>query len=133
MTRGPCDSEGLGVSDIESVMNKSGNEPSEKRCVPVCRFCENPFQAGPNVIQAVHGVHGTGKKKAVKLCKSTPADVKARLQQEIDVQHWHVAQAACQRASTLAPARAKRPRRRRPGAPSAIKLKVQRRTSAPGQ
>ena len=73
------------VKDIESVINKNGNEPSEKRCV--CRFCENPFQGGPNVIQAFHGLHGTGKKKTVKLCKSTPADVKARLQQEIDVQH----------------------------------------------
>jgi hypothetical protein len=47
----------------------------------------NPFQGGPNVIQAFHGVHGTGKKKTVNLSKLTPADVKARLQQEIDVQH----------------------------------------------
>ena len=75
------------VKDIESVINKNGNEPSEKRCV--CRFCENPFQGGPNVIQAFHGLHGTGK-KTVRLCKSTPADVKARqprLRQQIDVQH----------------------------------------------
>ena len=72
------------VKDIESVINKNGNKPSEKRCV--CRFCENPLQGGTNVFQAHHRVYGTGK-KTVKLCKSTPADVKARLQQEIDVQH----------------------------------------------
>ncbi len=28
-------------------------------------------------------MHGTGKRKAIKLCKNTPADVKARLQQEM--------------------------------------------------
>jgi hypothetical protein len=72
------------VKDIESVINKNGNKPSEKRCV--CRFCENPLQGGPNVFQAHHRVYGTGK-KTVKLCKSTPADVKARLRQQIDVQH----------------------------------------------
>ena len=69
---------------VKSVINKNGNKPSEKRCV--CRFCENPLQGGLNVIQAFHGVYGTGK-KTVKLCKSTPADVKARLRQQIDVQH----------------------------------------------
>ena len=76
------------MKDIESVINKK-RKPSEKRCVCQCRFCdsENPFQGSPNVIQAFHGLHGTGKRKTVKLCKSTPADVKARLQQEIDVQH----------------------------------------------
>ena len=73
------------VKDIASVINKTGNEPSEKRCA--CTFCENPFQGGPNVFQAFHGVHGTGKRKTVKLCKRTPADVKARLRQQIDVQH----------------------------------------------
>ena len=57
------------MKDIESVINKNGNKPSEKRrCV--CRFCENPFQGGPNVFQAHHRVYGTGK-KTVKLCKST--------------------------------------------------------------
>ena len=69
------------VKDVESVINKDGKKTSEKRWV--CRFCEKPFQGGPNVIQAHHGVHGSGKKKTVKLCKSTPADVKARLQQEM--------------------------------------------------
>ena len=56
------------VKDIESVINKNGNKPSEKRCV--CRFCETPLQGGPNVFQAHHRVYGTGK-KTVKLCKST--------------------------------------------------------------
>ena len=65
------------VKDIESVINKNGNKP---------RFCENPLQGGPNVFQAHHRVYGTGK-KTLKLCKSTPADVKARLRQQIDVQH----------------------------------------------
>ena len=75
------------VKDIESGINKNGNKPSEKRCV--CRFCETPLQGGPNVFQAHHRVYGTGK-KTVRLCKSTPADVKARqprLRQQIDVQH----------------------------------------------
>ncbi len=50
----------------------------------MCRFCEKPFQGGPNVIQAHHELHGlgTGKKKAIQLCKNTPADVKARLRLE---------------------------------------------------
>ena len=69
------------VKDVESVIKKDGNKTSEKRWV--CRFCEKPFQGGPNVIQAHHGVHGTGKKKAIQLCKHTPADVRARLQQEM--------------------------------------------------
>ena len=71
------------VKDVESVIKKDGNKTSEKRWV--CRFCEKPFQGGPNVIQAHHGVHGTGKKKAIQLCKHTPADVKARLQQEMSI------------------------------------------------
>ena len=64
------------VKDVESVIKKDGNKTSEKRWV--CRFCEKPFQGGPNVTQAHHGVHGTGKKKAIQLCKHTPADVKAK-------------------------------------------------------
>ena len=71
------------VKDVESVIKKDGNKTSEKRWV--CRFCEKRFQGGPNVIQAHHGVHGTGKKKAIQLCKHTPADVKARLQQEMSI------------------------------------------------
>ncbi len=67
----------------ESVIKKDGRKTSEKRWV--CRFCEKSSQGGPNVIQAHHGVHGTGKKKAIQLCKSTPADVKARLQQEMSI------------------------------------------------
>ena len=63
------------------MIKKDGNKTSEKRWV--CRFGEKRFQGGPNVIQAHHGVHGTGKKKAIQLCKHTPADVKARLQQEM--------------------------------------------------
>jgi hypothetical protein len=65
------------------VIKKDGTKTSEKKWV--CRFCEKPFQGGPNVIQAHHGVHGTGKKKAIQLCKHTPADVKARLQQEMSI------------------------------------------------
>jgi len=60
------------------VIKKDGTKTSEKKWV--CRFCEKPFQGGPNVIQAHHGVHGTGKKKAIQLCKNTPAHVKAGLQ-----------------------------------------------------
>jgi hypothetical protein len=71
------------VKDVESVIKKDGTKTSEKKWV--CRFCEKPFQGGPNVIQAHHGVHGTGKKKAIQLCKHTPADVKARLQQEMSI------------------------------------------------
>ena len=71
------------MKDVESVIKKDGNKTSEKRWV--CRFCEKRFQGGPNVIQAHHGVHGTGKKKAIQLCKHTPADVKARLQQEMSI------------------------------------------------
>ena len=71
------------VKDVESVIKKDGNKTSEKRWV--CRFGEKRFQGGPNVIQAHHGVHGTGKKKAIQLCKHTPADVKARLQQEMSI------------------------------------------------
>ena len=65
------------------MIKKDGTKTSEKKWV--CRFCEKPFQGGPNVIQAHHGVHGTGKKKAIQLCKHTPADVKARLQQEMSI------------------------------------------------
>jgi hypothetical protein len=57
------------VKDVESVIKKDGSKTSEKRWV--CRFCEKPFQGGPNVIQA-HHVHGTGKKKAIQLCKKHP-------------------------------------------------------------
>jgi hypothetical protein len=73
------------VKDVESVIKKDGSKTSEKRWV--CRFCERPFQGlgGPNVTQAHHGVHGTGKKKATQLCKNTPADVKARPQQEMSI------------------------------------------------
>jgi hypothetical protein len=70
------------------VIKKDGTKTSEKKWVPVpvCRFCEKLFQGGPNVIQAAHhGVHGTGKKKAIQLCKHTPADVKARRQQEMSI------------------------------------------------
>ncbi len=41
------------VKDVESVIKKDGNKTSEKRWV--CRFCEKPFQEGPNGIQAHHG------------------------------------------------------------------------------
>jgi hypothetical protein len=71
--------------DLRQETQQDGSKTSEKRWV--CRFCEKPFQGGPNVIhwQAHHGVHGTGKKKAIQLCKNTPADVKARLQQEMSI------------------------------------------------
>jgi hypothetical protein len=49
----------------------------------VCKFCDQTFQGGPNVIQARHGLYGTGKKNTAQPCKHTPADVKARLQQEM--------------------------------------------------
>ncbi len=75
------------AKDGESVIEtrKDGSKTSEKRWV--CRFCEKPsgFQGGPSVIQAHHGVHGTGKKKVIQLCRNTPADVKARLQQEMSI------------------------------------------------
>jgi len=71
------------VKDVGSVIKKDGTKTSEKEWA--CRFCEKPFQGGPNVIQAHHGVHGTGKNKAIQLCKHTPADVKASLQQEMSI------------------------------------------------
>ena len=41
------------MKDIESVIKKDGSKTSEKCWVS--RFCEKPFQGGPNGIQAHHG------------------------------------------------------------------------------
>ena len=87
------------VKDVESVIKKDGTKTSEKKWV--CRFCEKPFQGGPNVIQAHHGVHGTGKKKAIQLCKHTPADVKARLQQEMSITLRSIAPASLHTSTHL--------------------------------
>ena len=77
------------VKDIESGINKNGNKPSEKRCV--CRFCETPLQGGPNVLQAHHRVYVRNREALLRRQSSSArapsADVKARLRQQIDVQH----------------------------------------------
>ena len=54
------------VKDVESVIKKDGNKTSEKRWV--CRFCEKPLQEARTSFGHTMG---------------HPADVKARLQQEM--------------------------------------------------
>ena len=60
----------MGLREGRRVRDREGGSKTSEKCC-LCRFCEKPFQSGPNGIQAHHGVQRTEKKQTAKLCKNT--------------------------------------------------------------